>query len=121
MADIGFGGPPRTRPGGERDWPWIVLGMVQLLAAAPMLVMMVGGGVMAGLMGLAGGGAPGQVLLLAVLLAAGPVLGLAVPLLMLLSPAVRRVNRAALFALHCCGLLSGTAIGYFGWVAPATR
>ncbi|MGG2459823.1 hypothetical protein ACO0M4_08395 [Streptomyces sp. RGM 3693] len=119
MANIGFGGPPRARPTGGPNWLWIALGMVQLLAAAPMLGLMVGGGVVTGIMGLAGGGTPGEVLLLAALLALGPVLGLAVPLLMLLVPAVRRVNRHALFALHCCGLLSGTAIGYFGWIAPA--
>lgn len=37
----------------------------------------------------------------------------------LLSPAVRRVNRAALFALHCFGLLIGTTVEYVGWVGPA--
>ncbi|MFF2806351.1 hypothetical protein ACFVT2_04050 [Streptomyces sp. NPDC058000] len=80
MANIGYGGPPRARPTGGLDWLWIALGMVQLLAAAPMLALMVGGGVVTGIMGLAGGGTPGEALLLAVLLGSGPVVGLAVPL-----------------------------------------
>ncbi|GAA2272418.1 MULTISPECIES: hypothetical protein [Kitasatospora] len=121
MADTYANEPSRARQGDELTWPWVLLGLLQLLAATPMLTMILGGGLVAGVMGLASGGTVGAVVLLALLLVSGPALGLALPALMLLSPAVRRGNRAALFALHCCGLLLGTAIEYFCWIAPAMR
>ncbi|MEU6233399.1 hypothetical protein [Kitasatospora sp. NPDC047058] len=112
---------PQARPGGERVWPWLVLGAVQFAVASPMIGIMLAGGLVAGVFGLASpDGSVGVVLGLLFVLVLGPLLGLALPALSLLSPAVRRVNRAALFALHTFGLLVGTAVEYFFWFRPAT-
>ncbi|MFF1908887.1 hypothetical protein [Kitasatospora sp. NPDC058218] len=119
MAETYAGRQPRTRPGGDRTWPWVLLGVVQLIAAGPMLGLIVGGVLAVTVMGLASGGTTAAVAGFALLPALGPGLGLALPALALLSPAVRRVNRAALFALHCFGLLIGTTVEYVGWVGPA--
>ncbi|MFF2039732.1 hypothetical protein ACFVVX_04850 [Kitasatospora sp. NPDC058170] len=119
MAQTFTGWQPPVRQSGGRSWPWLVLGIAQLLAAGPMLGLMVGGGLVVTVMGLASGGSVGEVLPVLLQLSAGPLAGLAVPALALLSPSVRRVNRAALFALHCLGLLVGTAVAYIGWVRPA--
>ncbi|MFD0276735.1 hypothetical protein ACFVHB_22915 [Kitasatospora sp. NPDC127111] len=121
MAQIhtGWQQPP-ARPGGERVWPWLLLGAVQFALAAPMIGIMLAGGLVAGVFGLASPeGSVGTVLGLLLLLLLGPLLGLALPALSLLSPAVRRLNRAALFALHTFGLLVGTAVEYFAWFRPA--
>ncbi|MEU9112955.1 hypothetical protein AB0D04_14495 [Streptomyces sp. NPDC048483] len=118
MTNTAFGVPHQARPAGEVAWPWVVWGVLQLLAAAPMLMMMAGNGLVTGLMAL-GVGAYGGVVAMVLMLISGPVLGLAVPALMLLVPAVRRANRYALFALHATGLLCGTAIEFFLWVVPA--
>ncbi|AUY49334.1 hypothetical protein [Streptomyces sp. CB01881] len=104
---------------GERVWPWLLVGAAEVLAAAPMLTMVAGGGLVAGVMGLAAGSSAADVLLLVLMLALGPLLGVAVPALLLLVPAVRRTNAGALFALHCTGLLLGTAVEYFTWIRPA--
>ncbi|MFG3053890.1 hypothetical protein ACGFZP_23455 [Kitasatospora sp. NPDC048239] len=119
MAQTFSGWQPPVRQGGGRSWPWLLVGIAQLLAAGPMLGLMAGGGLVVGVMGLASGAGVGDVLPVLLGLVAGPLAGLAVPALALFSPSVRRVNRAALFALHCLGLLVGTAVAYFGWVRPA--
>ncbi|KIZ15381.1 hypothetical protein [Streptomyces natalensis] len=120
MTKTAIGVPHQARPTNEVTWPWILLGVLQLLAAMPMLALIVGGGLVAGIMGLASGGSVGMAVPLLLLLS-GPALGLGLPALMLLSPVVRRSNRHSLFALHCSGLLCGTAIEYFFWVSPAMR
>jgi hypothetical protein len=97
---------------------WLVLGVLMFVASSPMLVSFAVGGPLAGTMGLAsdsGARAWGGVLVLELLLAAGPVLGLGLPALALLSPTVRRADRAALFALFSAGLLAGE---YFGRLHP---
>ncbi|MFJ9415132.1 MULTISPECIES: hypothetical protein [unclassified Streptomyces] len=118
MSKTVLGVPHQARPTGEVVWPWVLWGVLQLMAAAPMLVMIAGNGLVVGIFGLAAGESAGLVALV-VQLISGPALGLAVPALMLLSPVVRRANRPALFALFATGLLCGTAIEYFLWVAPA--
>ncbi|MFH8678875.1 hypothetical protein [Streptomyces lydicus] len=120
MAKTAFNVPHQAPPAGKAAWPWVLLGLLQLLAAVPMLAVIVSGGLVAGIMGLASGGSV-SVVGMVLLLISGPALGLALPALMLLSPVVRRSNRHPLFALHCSGLLCGTAIEYFFWVAPAMR
>ncbi|WP_395293895.1 hypothetical protein ACF9IK_10065 [Kitasatospora hibisci] len=121
MAQSHPGRPwPTDRPGGARNWPWVLLAVVQLLVAAPVLTLMVFAGLAIGIGGLAADGTTaGAVLLRLLLLATGPAVGLLLPALALLSPAVRRVNSAALLALFCSGLLVGTLVEYFVWVRPA--
>ncbi|MFI6848532.1 hypothetical protein ACIBJD_28515 [Kitasatospora sp. NPDC050467] len=119
MAQSYPGWQAPARPNGERVWPWLLLGIAELLAAAPMLTLMFGGGLVVGVMGLASGSTVATVLGVVLLLLLGPALGLALPALALFSPSVRRMNRAALFALHCFGLLVGTAVEYVGWIRPA--
>ncbi|MFJ3790881.1 hypothetical protein [Kitasatospora sp. NPDC090091] len=121
MAQSYTGRPwPTDRPSGGRNWPWVLLAVVQLLVAAPLLTLMAFAGLAIGIGGLAAGGTTtGAVLLRLLLLATGPALGLLLPALALFSPAVRRVNSAALFALFCSGLLTGTVVEYFVWVRPA--
>ncbi|WP_310712745.1 hypothetical protein [Streptomyces lydicus] len=120
MARPTFSVPQQNRPAGAAAWPWVLFGLLQLLAAVPMLAVIVSGGLMVGIMGLASGGSV-SVLGMMLLLISGPALGLALPALVLLSPEARRSNRRPLFALHCSGLLCGTAVEYFFWVAPAMR
>ncbi|WP_406204821.1 hypothetical protein OH807_29530 [Kitasatospora sp. NBC_01560] len=119
MAQTFTGPQIQARPAGGRVWPWLLLGVAQVALAVPMLTLMLGGGMVAGVMGLAAGSTAADALLLMVLMALGPLLGLMLPALSLLVPSVRRTNPGALFALLCFGLLVGTAVEYFAWVRPA--
>ncbi|MGF1430149.1 hypothetical protein [Kitasatospora sp. LaBMicrA B282] len=104
------------RDAGSR-W-WGVLVAVELACALPMLAMMGVLGLMIGVWGLAEGEAAGAVLGFELELVAGPLLGLALPALLLLVPAVRPGARGARAALLCGGLLVGTAIEYAWMHSP---
>ncbi|MGW4893794.1 hypothetical protein ACWEQL_16235 [Kitasatospora sp. NPDC004240] len=108
----------RRRPGGP-VWAWALLGLALLLPSVLMLLDFWAIALVGGIMSLAAGSGAGPVLGGVLLLAAGPLAGLAVAASALLSPQVRRLERAALFALLSFGLLVGTSIEYFGWIRPA--
>ncbi|MEU9076188.1 hypothetical protein [Kitasatospora sp. NPDC048538] len=112
---------PSAPAGRGRRWPWLVLGFVELAAAGPMLVAFAMTGLVAGVMGLAAGGTANAAVGLVLMLAAGPVAGLAAAAvaIALFAPAVSRFSRSVVFAVLMGGLLAGTAVEYVGWVAPA--
>ncbi|MFJ8625364.1 hypothetical protein ACIRD3_21305 [Kitasatospora sp. NPDC093550] len=112
--------PARRTAAGARHWPWLVLALVEFLAAAPMLGRFALAGLVTGVMGLAAGATPGSALLLVLMLAAGPVLGMAAAavLVALFAPALGRIDKSVVVALLMAGLLLGTSIEYFGWLRP---
>ncbi|MEV7773163.1 hypothetical protein [Kitasatospora sp. NPDC086791] len=101
---------------GKRNGIALALGAVQLLLAAPMLATLGTAGLVVAVMGMAAGGSVGAVLLLALLLAAGPLLGLGLAFLVV---RLRRLPGDVAFPAVSFGLLLGTAIEYVGWIRPA--
>ncbi|MFD8752658.1 hypothetical protein ACFV0O_17005 [Kitasatospora sp. NPDC059577] len=101
---------------GRRNRVALALGVGQLLLAAPMLATLGAGGLVVAVMGLAAGSSPAAVLLLALLLAAGPLLGLGLAFLVV---RLRRLPADVAFPTAGFGLLVGTAIEYVGWIRPA--
>lgn len=112
---------PRTaphRPGGP-TWLWASVGLALLLPSAWMVLSAVGHLLVAGVMIMASGESVDTVAGGLLLLLVGPLAGTGIAATALLSRDVRRLNRAALFALLSAGLLVGTAVEYVGWIAPA--
>ncbi|MGW2251250.1 hypothetical protein ACWCXH_13710 [Kitasatospora sp. NPDC001660] len=120
-TDSGWQVAPARSAGGGCSWPWLVLGVAELLVAGTMLAQFALIGLVAGVMGLAAGSSVGAVVGLVAMLAAGPLAGLLVAGLgaALIPRQVRRTNGSAVFTLLMGGVLAGTAIEYVGWIHPA--
>ncbi|MFE6056102.1 hypothetical protein ACFQ6N_35600 [Kitasatospora sp. NPDC056446] len=106
---------PQSVPG-RRNRLALALGAGQLLLAAPMLATIATAGLVVAVMGTAAGGPAVAVVLLALLLAAGPLLGLG---LAYLAARLRGLSGDVAFPVVAFGLLLGTTVEYVAWIGPA--